>query len=123
AIGKEFGVVTGRKRRCGWLDATMVKQAVQVGGIDGIVLTKLDVLDGFETLKIATGYRLRGEKLDYLPPAEADQAAVEPIYETVSGWKQSTRGVRSFDKLPKEALAYVRRIEALIGAPVALLST
>jgi adenylosuccinate synthase len=122
-IGKEFGVVTGRKRRCGWFDATLVRQAVRVGGIDSLVLTKLDVLDGFPELKIATGYTLNGQPLDYLPPAEGDQAAVQAVYETLPGWKTTTRGARTADKLPPEALAYVRRLEKLVEVPITLIST
>jgi adenylosuccinate synthase len=121
--GKEFGVVTGRKRRCGWFDAVLVRQAVKVGGIHGIALTKLDVLDGFSDLKVCTGYRLHGETLDHLPAASSAQAAVEPIYETFEGWQESTRGARSWADLPATAVKYVRRIEELIEAPVALLST
>jgi adenylosuccinate synthase len=123
AIGKEFGVVTGRKRRCGWFDATMVRQAVQVGGIDGLVLTKLDVLDGFPELKVATSYKLRGETLDYFPASEADQAAVEPVFETIKGWNATTRGARSFDQLPPEAVSYIKRLEELVGCPIYLVST
>jgi adenylosuccinate synthase len=122
-IGKEFGVVTGRKRRCGWFDATLVRQAVRVGGIDSLVLTKLDVLDGFPELKIATGYTLNGKALDYLPPAESEQAAIQPVYETLPGWKTTTRGTRTADKLPPEALAYVQRLEKLVEVPVTLIST
>ena len=121
--GKEFGVVTGRKRRCGWFDAVMVRQAVKVAGINGIALTKLDVLDGFEEIKVCTGYRCRGEILDRLPPEAGAQAAVEPIYESIEGWSESTRGARSWAQLPALAIKYIRRIEELIEAPVALLST
>lgn len=121
--GHEFGTVTGRSRRCGWFDAVLVRQAVLTGGIDGIALTKLDVLDGFETLKIAVGYKLGDEVLDHLPAAQERQAAVEPIYETLEGWGSSTQGARSWGDLPAQAIKYVRRIEELIGAPVALLST
>jgi adenylosuccinate synthase len=121
--GKEFGVVTGRKRRCGWFDAVMVRQAVKVAGIDGIALTKLDVLDGFKEIKVCTGYRLRGATLDRLPPGAGDQASVEPIYETVEGWSENTRGARSWAELPALAIKYIRRIEELIEAPVALFST
>ncbi len=121
--GKEFGVVTGRPRRCGWFDAVCVRQAVRVGGIHGIALTKLDVLDGFDTLKIAIGYRLNGEELHHLPSSMAAQAAVEPIYETHQGWADSTRGARSWVDLPAAAVKYVRRVEELIEAPVTLLST
>ena len=121
--GNEFGTNTGRKRRCGWFDAVMVRQAIKFGGIDGIALTKLDVLDGFEELKICTGYRLDGKLIDYLPAATAQQARVEPVYETMAGWSESTRGARSYAQLPGEANKYVRRIEELIEAPVTLLST
>lgn len=121
--GREFGTVTGRKRRCGWFDAVMVRQAVTVGGIDGIALTKLDVLDGFEELKICTGYRLKGQDIAYFPPGIADQRDVEPVYESLEGWSESTAGARSWVDLPATAIKYIRRIEELIGAPVALLST
>ncbi|HEY1503603.1 MAG TPA: adenylosuccinate synthase [Stellaceae bacterium] len=121
--GKEFGVVTGRKRRCGWFDAVMVRQAVKIAGIDGIALTKLDVLDGFKEIKVCTGYRFGTEILDRLPPNAEAQAAVEPIYETIEGWSESTRGARSWAELPALAVKYVRRVEELIEAPIALLST
>ncbi len=121
--GREFGVVTGRKRRCGWFDAVLVRQAVTVGGIDGIALTKLDVLDGFEVLKVCTGYRIDGETFDHLPAQGALQARVEPIYETLEGWGDSTQGARSWADLPATAVKYIRRIEELIGAPVAMVST
>jgi adenylosuccinate synthase len=121
--GREFGVVTGRKRRCGWFDATLVRQTVRTSGIDGIALTKLDVLDGFETLRIGTGYRLDGEKLDYFPASQGAQAKVEPVYEDMEGWSQSTAGARSWADLPGQAIKYVRRVEELIGCPVAVLST
>ena len=121
--GKEFGTVTGRKRRCGWFDAVMVRQAIKVGGIDGIALTKLDVLDGFDTLKVCVGYRLGGQMIDRFPSAQGAQQGVEPIYETLEGWNDSTRGARSWADLPATAIKYIRRLEELIGAPVALLST
>ena len=121
--GHEFGTVTGRKRRCGWFDAVMVRQAVKIGGISGIALTKLDVLDGMSELEVCTGYRLDGELLDYLPAAATRQARVTPIYETMEGWATSTEGARSWADLPATAVKYVRRIEELIEAPVALLST
>ncbi|MDJ0608950.1 MAG: adenylosuccinate synthase [Kiloniellales bacterium] len=121
--GKEFGVVTGRRRRCGWFDAVMVRQAVAVGGIDGIALTKLDVLDGLEEIKVCTGYRIGGETLDHLPALGSRQAAAEPVYEVFEGWRDSTRGARSWAQLPATAVKYIRRIEELIEAPVALLST
>ncbi len=121
--GREFGTVTGRKRRCGWFDATMVRQAVKTGGIDGIALTKLDVLDGMEELKIAIGYRIGAERVDHFPAGMAAQAAAEPVYETMEGWPESTRGARSWMDLPATAIKYIRRIEELIEAPVAMLST
>ncbi|MCO6048208.1 adenylosuccinate synthase [Mesorhizobium sp. RP14(2022)] len=121
--GHEFGTVTGRKRRCGWFDAVLVRQAVAVNGIDGIALTKLDVLDGMDEIKVCTGYRLDGEEIDYLPASQGAQARVEAIYETLEGWKGTTAGARSWNDLPAQAVKYVRYIEELIGAPVALLST
>jgi adenylosuccinate synthase len=121
--GREFGSVTGRSRRCGWFDAVAVRQAVRLNGIDGIALTKLDVLDGMDEVKIAVGYRLRGETIDRLPAMAADQYAIEPVFESHAGWQTSTRGARSFAQLPATAVKYVRRVEELIGAPVALLST
>jgi adenylosuccinate synthase len=121
--GREFGTVTGRKRRCGWFDAVLVRQAVAVGGITGIALTKLDVLDTLETVRVCTGYKLDGKKLDYLPPHPADQARVEPVYEEIRGWGESTQGARSWADLPARAIKYVRRIEELIRCPVALVST
>jgi len=121
--GKEFGVVTGRKRRCGWFDAVMVRQAVKVAGINGLALTKLDVLDGFKEIKVCTGYRLGNQILDRLPAGAAQQQAVEPIYETIEGWSENTRGARSWAQLPALAIKYIRRIEELIEAPVALFST
>jgi adenylosuccinate synthase len=123
ARGKEFGVVTGRKRRCGWFDAVMVRQAAKIAGIDGIALTKLDVLDGFSELKVCIGYRRRGQALDHLPAGAGVQAEIEPVYETMPGWSESTRGARSWAQLPALAIKYIRRIEELIEAPVALLST
>jgi adenylosuccinate synthase len=121
--GHEFGTVTGRKRRCGWFDAVMVRQAVKVGGIHGIALTKLDVLDGFEEIKVCTGYRYKGGTIDYFPAGRGAQAEVEPIYETLEGWSETTRGARTWAALPATAIKYVRHIEELIGAPVTLLST
>jgi adenylosuccinate synthase len=121
--GHEFGTVTGRKRRCGWFDAALVRQAVKVGGIDGIALTKLDVLDGFETLNIGVGYEINGVKYKHLPAGVAAQAAATPIYETLEGWSGSTRGARTWAELPAQAIKYVRHIEELIEAPVTLLST
>ena len=121
--GREFGTVTGRKRRCGWFDAVMVGQAAKVGGIDGIVLTKLDVLDGLGEIKVCVEYRLDDAALSRLPSSAADQAAVEPVYETMEGWHESTRGARSWADLPATAVKYIRRIEELISVPVALVST
>lgn len=121
--GREFGTVTGRSRRCGWFDATLVRQTVITGGIDGIALTKLDVLDGMDSLKIGIGYRLDGRELDHFPSDAAAQARVEPVYETLEGWSESTQGARSWAQLPATAIKYIRRIEELIEAPVALLST
>jgi len=123
--GAEFGTVTGRARRCGWFDACLVRQTCKVGGINGIALTKLDVLDDLPKgeLKICVGYKLDGVELDYLPAAQGAQARVEPIYETVEGWTESTRGARSWAELPARCIKYVRRLEELIGVPVALLST
>ena len=121
--GHEFGTVTGRKRRCGWFDAVLVRQSAAVSGITGIALTKLDVLDGFEELKICTGYRLDGRNFEYLPPHPQDQMRVEPIYETIEGWSESTAGARSWADLPAQAIKYIRRVEELIQCPVALVST
>jgi adenylosuccinate synthase len=123
ARGREFGVVTGRKRRCGWFDAVMVRQAIKVGGINGIALTKLDVLDGLPTISVCTGYRYRGAVLTHLPSLPTAQAEVEPIYETFEGWRDSTQGARRWADLPATAIKYIRRIEELIEAPVTLLST
>jgi adenylosuccinate synthase len=121
--GQEFGTVTGRPRRCGWFDACLVRQTQKVAGINGIALTKLDVLDGLPELKICVGYRLDGQTIAYLPAAQGAQARVEPIYETMEGWQASTRGARSWAALPAQAIKYVRRLEELIEVPVALLST
>lgn len=121
--GREFGVVTGRKRRCGWFDAVLVRQMVAVCGIHGIALTKLDVLDGLDEIKICVGYELDGQKLDYLPASIGAQANVTPVYETLEGWKETTAGARTWADLPAQAVKYVRHIEELIGAPIALLST
>ncbi|HEY1753687.1 MAG TPA: adenylosuccinate synthase [Caulobacteraceae bacterium] len=122
-VGQEVGTVTGRQRRCGWFDAVLARQSVAINGIDGIALTKLDVLDGMETLKICVGYDADGERLDHLPAGLRAQGRIRPIYEEIDGWRGSTRGARSFRDLPAEAVKYVRRIEELIGAPVALLGT
>ena len=121
--GREFGTVTGRKRRCGWFDAVMVRQAGLTAGITGMALTKLDVLDGFEVLKICTGYECDGQKLDYFPSNAADQAKCTPIYEEMPGWSETTYGARSWVELPANAVKYIRRVEELTGLPVALLST
>ena len=121
--GHEFGTVTGRKRRCGWFDAVLVRQTCAISGVNGIALTKLDVLDGFEKLKICVGYEIDGVKYDYLPTAAAQQARVTPIYEEMDGWQESTAGARSWADLPAAAIKYVRRVEELIQCPVALLST
>ncbi|MSU90107.1 adenylosuccinate synthase [Rhodobacteraceae bacterium 2CG4] len=121
--GHEFGTTTGRKRRCGWFDAALVRQTCAISGIDGICLTKLDVLDGFEVLKICVGYELDGARLDHLPTAADQQARCRPVYEQMPGWSETTRGARSWAELPAQAIKYVRRIEELIDCPVALLST
>jgi adenylosuccinate synthase len=121
--GREFGTVTGRRRRCGWFDAVLVRQTVRTSGINGLALTKLDILDGFEEIQVCVGYRLDGREIDYLPAGERAQARVEPIYETVEGWQDSTAGARSWAELPAQAVKYVRRIEELVSCPVALLST
>ena len=121
--GHEFGTVTGRARRCGWFDAVLVRQTVKTSGIDGIAFTKLDVLDGFDELKVCVAYKLDGQIIDYLPASQAAQARVEPVYETIEGWKGTTRGARTWADLPAAAVKYVRRVEELIGAPVTLLST
>jgi len=121
--GREFGTVTGRKRRCGWFDAVLVRQSMAVSGVIGIALTKLDVLDGMDEIRICTGYRLGDALLDHLPAHAADQAAVEPVYERIDGWAESTAGARSWAQLPAQAIKYIRRIEELIACPVALVST
>ncbi len=121
--GREFGTVTGRRRRCGWFDAVLVRQAIKVSGIDGIALTKLDVLDGVERLKVCVGYRSGGEVIGRLPAATSARTGVEPVYEELEGWRESTRGARTWAELPATAIKYIRRIEELIEAPVALLST
>ncbi|MDB5560671.1 MAG: purA [Hyphomicrobiales bacterium] len=121
--GHEFGTVTGRKRRCGWFDAMLVRQTVKTSGITGIALTKLDVLDGLKEIKVCVGYELDGKRLDYLPASMGAQAAVTPVYETLEGWSETTAGARSWSELPAQAVKYVRYIEELIGAPVAMLST
>ena len=121
--GREFGTNTGRPRRCGWFDAVLVRQAVRTCGINGLALTKLDILDGFDTIEVCTGYKLDGKEIDHFPAGEGAQARVEPIYETIEGWKEPTAGARSWAQLPAQAIKYVRRIEELVGCPVALLST
>ena len=121
--GHEFGTVTGRKRLCGWFDAVMVSQAIKISGINGIALTKLDVLDGFETLKICTSYLIDGQPYSYLPSSISQQAKVIPVYEELPGWSETTAGARSFKELPANAIKYIRRIEELIETPVAILST
>ena len=121
--GHEFGTVTGRQRRCGWFDAVLVRQSCAISGVTGIALTKLDVLDGFETVKICTGYRINGKVLDYLPAHAADQAAAEPIYEEMPGWSETTAGARSWADLPAQAIKYIQRVQELIETPVALVST
>jgi adenylosuccinate synthase len=123
SVGREVGVNTGRARRCGWFDAVLVRQTIVLNGIEGIALTKLDVLDGLETLKICVGYRIGEETFDYLPSGLLRQSAAVPIYEELPGWRETTHGARSFRDLPANAVKYVRRVEELIGAPVALLST
>jgi adenylosuccinate synthase len=121
--GREFGVVTGRPRRCGWFDAVLVRQTARTSGINGLALTKLDILDGFDEIKVCVRYRLDGREIDYLPAGASAQARVEPVYETVEGWKSETAGARSWAELPAQAIKYVRRIEELVDCPVALLST
>ncbi|QGM47114.1 adenylosuccinate synthase [Methylocystis heyeri] len=121
--GREFGTNTGRRRRCGWFDAVLTRQAVKTSGINGLALTKLDILDGFDEIRICTHYLLDGKRIDRLPASQSAQLRVEPVYESVEGWKGSTGGARSWVDLPAPAIKYVRRIEELVGAPVALLST
>ncbi|HEU5275491.1 MAG TPA: adenylosuccinate synthase [Xanthobacteraceae bacterium] len=121
--GREFGVVTGRPRRCGWFDAVLVRQTVRTSGIDGLALTKLDILDGFDEINVCVAYRLDGREIDYLPAGEHAQARVQPVYETIAGWQEATARARSWAELPAQAIKYVRRIEELVGCPVALLST
>ncbi len=121
--GKEFGTVTGRKRRCGWFDAVLVRQTIRTSGIHGIAFTKLDVLDGLDVLNVCTGYMLDGKPIDHLPAGAAEQARVIPVDESMEGWSDSTAGARSWAQLPAQAIKYVRRIEELIGAPVSVLST
>ncbi len=121
--GREFGTVTGRRRRCGWFDAVMLRQALRTSGVTGIALTKLDILDGLPEIKVCTGYRVDGAPIDHLPSGISRQAAVEPVYETVEGWSESTVGARRWADLPATAVKYIRRVEELIGVPVAMVST
>ncbi len=121
--GKEFGVNTGRKRRCGWFDAVLVRQTVRTCGINGLAMTKLDILDGFDTIQVCVGYKLDGKEIDHLPAGEGAQQRIEPIYETIEGWKEPTANARSWADLPAQAIKYVRRVEELVGCPIALLST
>ncbi len=115
--------MTGRPRRCGWFDAVLVRQAARLGGIAGLALTKLDVLDGMSTLKVCTAYSLQGQLLHHLPAGMGAQAAAKPVFEELEGWSESTRGARSFAQLPANAVKYVKRLEELVECPVALLST
>ncbi len=121
--GHEFGTVTGRSRRCGWFDATLIRQTIKVAGINGIAFTKLDVLDGFEEVKVCIGYELDGERIDRLPAGQNAQSRIEPIYETFEGWSETTRGARTWADLPAQAVKYVRHVEELIECPITLLST
>jgi adenylosuccinate synthase len=121
--GREFGTNTGRPRRCGWFDAVLVRQTVRTCGIHGLALTKLDILDGFDSIEVCVGYRLDGKEIDYLPAGEGAQARIEPVYETIEGWKEPTANARSWADLPAQAIKYVRRVEELVGCPIALLST
>ena len=121
--GREFGTNTGRKRRCGWFDSVLVRQTARTSGINGLALTKLDILDGFDEIKVCVGYKLDGKEIDHLPAGEGAQARVEPIYETIEGWKEPTAKARSWADLPAQAIKYVRRVEELVGCPIALLST
>ena len=121
--GKEFGTVTGRQRRCGWFDSVMVRQALKVSGVNGIALTKLDVLDELNEINICIGYDLNGERIDYFPSSLVDQDNIKPIYETLPGWNKTTKGARSWANLPAEAIKYIRRLEELIESPVSMLST
>src|SRR4051812_28534522 len=121
--GREFGTNTGRPRRCGWFDAMLVRQTVRTCGINGLALTKLDILDGFDSIEVCVGYRLDGKEIDHLPAGEGAQGRVVPIYETIEGWKEPTANARSWADLPAQAIKYVRRVEELVGCPIALLST
>ena len=122
-IGNEYGTVTNRKRRCGWFDAVLVKQAAKISGINGIALTKLDVLDSFKEIKICTGYRLKGKRIDYFPSGMSEQKNVRPIYETIKGWGQQTRGLKAFKNLPLRSVKFIKKIEKLVGVPITLIST
>jgi len=122
-VGKEFGSVTGRPRRTGWLDAAALKRSIQINGLSGLCITKLDVLDGFETIRLCVGYNLDGQKLDVLPRGAESVARCEPIYEDFPGWKGTTFGIREWDKLPAEAQKFLRRIEEVAGKPIAMVST
>ena len=121
--GREFGTNTGRPRRCGWFDAVLVRQTVRTCGIHGLALTKLDILDGFDTIEVCIGYTLDGKEIDHLPAGEGAQARIKPVYETIEGWKEPTANARSWADLPAQAIKYVRRVEELVGCPIALLST
>ena len=121
--GKEFGTVTSRKRRCGWLDGVLVRQTIKISGINGIALTKLDVLDSLDEIKMCVQYELKGKKIDYLPASSEDQLNVKPIYQTFPGWKTSTQGIKNIDALPKEAKNYIHAIEDFIGAKISSIST
>jgi adenylosuccinate synthase len=121
--GREFGTNTGRKRRCGWFDSVLVRQTARTSGINGLALTKLDILDGFDEINVCVGYKLDGKEIDHLPAGEGAQARVEPVYETIEGWKEPTAKARSWADLPAQAIKYVRRVEELVGCPIALLST
>ena len=121
--GREFGTNTGRKRRCGWFDSVLVRQTARTSGINGLALTKLDILDGFDSIDVCVGYKLDGKEIDHLPAGEGAQARVEPVYETIEGWKEPTANARSWADLPAQAIKYVRRVEELVGCPIALLST
>jgi len=123
SVGHEFGTVTGRARRCGWFDAALLRRSVQINGVSGICLTKLDVLDGLESLKLCTGYKLDGKVVDIFPVGAEDAARCEPIYEEMSGWKEMTVGAKSLAALPAAARAYIKRIEELVGVPVDMVST
>ena len=121
--GKEFGTVTSRKRRCGWFDGALVRQTIKISGINGIALTKLDVLDELDEIKMCIGYELRGKKIDYLPAAVEDQLQVKPLYKSFKGWKTSTRGIKSFKDLPKNAQEYIKSLEKFVETKVASIST